>query len=272
MPELPEVQTVVSTLQTQIDQLLIKDVIVYYPKMIQNDVDDFKSQVKNQRIVGFHRRGKYILLELTKGYLIIHLRMEGRFFIRENLKENKHVHVVFILSNNKVLHYQDTRKFGTMEFVNNKDQLDKALSHLGLEATDVAFNGEYLYEHAKTKKRSLKSFLLAQDVVAGIGNIYADEICFYAKLHPAIACHKISKKKWHVIALGIQEILHQATQCGGSSIRSYTDSLGISGRFQLSLKVHMRQHQSCVECHDTIIKTVVANRGTYLCPTCQKRR
>ncbi len=270
MPELPEVQTVVSTLQTQINKSIIRDVIVKTSSIVQQDPEMFRHYLLNKQFIQFNRRGKYIVLKLNEGYLVVHLRMEGRFFIRENIEDNKHVHVVFVLSNNKVLHYQDTRKFGKMKYLKDDNQLQSYLSHLGVEFEDESFNGNYLYNIAKTSKRSLKALLLSQHVVAGIGNIYADEICFYAKLHPATQCDAISLKKWNEIATGVSIILAKATKLGGSSIRSYTDSLGISGRFQLELQVHMRKDKACNVCSTPIVKTKVANRGTYVCLTCQK--
>jgi len=270
MPELPEVQTVVSTLQIQLENKTIQEVIIKTPSIIQQDADVFEQALLNKKFIGFHRRGKYIVIHLNEGYLVIHLRMEGRFFIRDVVEENKHVHVIFLLSNQKVLHYQDTRKFGRMKYLKDIDELESYFAHLGLEATDEKFTGSYLFQKAKNSKRTLKSMLLSQHIVVGIGNIYADEICFYANLHPATPCHTISKSKWEKIVEGIQSILKEATKLGGSSIRSYTDSLGISGRFQLQLKVHMRKDERCYVCGSTIIKTKVANRGTYVCPTCQK--
>lgn len=270
MPELPEVQTVLSTLQQQISHLTIKDITVIYPNIIQNSVEEFKDLLINHQFIEFNRKGKYLIFKFDKHFLIVHLRMEGRFFIRNYIEDNKHIHVVFHLSEGRYLHYQDTRKFGRMKAFKTKDEVDVYLSRVGIDGLDPSLNGSYLYKLAHNKTRSLKSFLLAQENVAGIGNIYADEVCFYAKLHPNTPINTISKKKFDVIAAGIHRILSEATALGGSSIRSYTDSLGISGRFQLQLKVHMRKDESCYVCQSTIIKTVVANRGTYLCLTCQK--
>lgn len=270
MPELPEVQTVLDTLKQQIHGRRILDVFIYYDKIVQNPVDEFKSRCINQEFSDFLRKGKYLIFALTHGFLIVHLRMEGRFFIRTYIEKNKHVHVVFALDDGRYLHYQDTRKFGRMKALHNQQEVDDYLSALGKDGLDPTLDGSYLKKKANNKSRSIKSFLLAQEHVAGIGNIYADEICFYAKVHPDTSISKLSKKKLDDIAQGIKIILEEATALGGSSIRSYTDSLGISGRFQLQLKVHMRKGKACTMCNTPIIKTVVANRGTYLCPTCQK--
>lgn len=270
MPELPEVQTVVSTLKQQIHHQTITNVIVTTERIILQDVKLFKKSLVNQRFEQFLRRGKYIVLKLTKGFLVIHLRMEGRFFIKDDYQPSKHVHVVFELDHKRYVHYQDTRKFGHMIYLQTEDDLDDYLAHLGPEVTDPAFCTDYLYRITRRRSRSIKSLLLSQDIVAGIGNIYADEICFAAKIHPSQPVSTISKAKYGVIVEVCSAILDQATRLGGSSIRSYTDSLGITGRFQLSLNVHMQKDQPCRVCQTPIIKTVVANRGTYLCPTCQK--
>ncbi len=270
MPELPEVQTVVSTLKQQIQHNQITNVFVMTDRIIQQGVDEFKGALLNQRFEQFLRRGKYIILKLTIGYLVIHLRMEGRFFLKNEHQQNKHVHVVFELNHNRYMHYQDTRKFGHMKYLETDDQLNAYLAHIGKEVTDPTFDANYLYSKTRNRSRSIKSLLLSQDIVAGIGNIYADEICFEAKIHPDQTVSSISKNKYGDIVNACIKILNEATKLGGSSIRSYTDSLGITGRFQLQLKVHMQKGQPCRVCQTPIIKTVVANRGTYLCPTCQK--
>ncbi|NLA78204.1 MAG: bifunctional DNA-formamidopyrimidine glycosylase/DNA-(apurinic or apyrimidinic site) lyase [Erysipelothrix sp.] len=272
MPELPEVQTVIATLMRQIKGKTITDVHVITPSIIQQDVETFKHALLQQTIIDIKRRGKYIILILEKGFCVMHLRMEGRFFIETTSAVKKHVHVVFEFHDGTYLHYHDTRKFGHMVYLVDETQLHDYLSHLGIEFDDPQFSGDYLYELAKHRKRSLKSFLLAQEFIAGIGNIYADEICFYARLHPDVACHKISRSQWALIAQGVVEILEKAIASGGTTIYSYINSEGISGRFQLSLQVHLRQGEPCYVCQTPIIKTVVVNRGTYLCPVCQRKR
>ncbi len=272
MPELPEVQTVVSTLQKQIQNKTITDVIVTYPNIIEQDPKYFANTLKGKTFQQFQRRGKYIVLFLNEGFLVIHLRMEGRFYLYDQHQPSKHVHVVFVLDDQRYMHYHDTRKFGRMIYLEDRKQLDAYFSHMGMEVSDPAFDGRYLYRISRNKTRSIKSFLLSQQYIAGIGNIYADEICFAAKVHPNEPIDRISRNKWDKIASACRSILHEATLLGGSSIRSYTDSLGVTGRFQLQLKVHMKKGVPCPVCQTTIIKTVVANRGTYLCPTCQKSK
>ena len=267
MPELPEVETVVRTLETLVLNQTITDVMIHTPSIIYHD-NEFKNHVINQEIIELSRRGKYILIVLNKGTLIVHLRMEGRFIIDHSFEQvNKHVHVSFHLSDGRVLHYQDTRKFGRMMIVSDVNQ---ALSHIGYEYDDTHFTPYVLSEKMKKSHRSLKAFLLSQGVITGLGNIYVDEVCFRSKLHPSIKVSTLSFSEISTIRSMIILVLTQAIALGGSSIRTYTNAMGIDGRFQLQLQVHMRKGQPCVICSTPIIKTVVANRGTYICTQCQK--
>jgi formamidopyrimidine-DNA glycosylase len=268
MPELPEVETVVRTLETLILNQTISDVMIHTPSIVYHDLN-FKHRVTHQVIQRLSRRGKYILIILNEGTLVVHLRMEGRFFINHSFEQtHKHVHVSFLLQDGRVLHYQDTRKFGRMMVV---EDVSKALSHLGLEYDDPHFTPLYLNEIMRKSHRNLKAFLLSQGVITGLGNIYVDEVCFRSKLHPLSKVNTLSFQEITTLHAMIILVLNQAIELGGSSIRTYTNAMGIDGLFQLQLQVHMRQGQPCVNCSTPIIKTVVANRGTYVCTQCQKQ-
>lgn len=270
MPELPEVETVVRSLEQQIAHLTIHDVMIHTPSIAYHQADLLANGLKGQQLKGFDRRGKYIVLHLTNKVLIIHLRMEGRFYINDSSKRmDHHDHIVCALDHNKYLHYHDTRKFGRWHLI-KPQEVDQHFAHLGLEPFDPKLTASYLYKKTRNKTRGIKSFLLSQDVVTGIGNIYADEICFASKLHPDQPVTTISKAKYQKVVEAIQSIMAQAIADGGSSIRTYTDSLGISGRFQNHLAVHTRTNQPCIHCQQPIIKTKSANRGTYICQRCQK--
>lgn len=267
MPELPEVETVVRTLETLVLHQTITDVLIYTPSIVYHN-KEFRNQVINQEIVKLSRRGKYILFILNEGTLIVHLRMEGRFFINENLEQvNKHVHVSLQLKDGRVLHYQDTRKFGRMVVVSDVNQ---ALAHIGYEFDDPHFTPQVLSEKMAKSHRSLKAFLLSQGVISGLGNIYVDEVCFRSSIHPLRKVNTLTLQEISTIHAMINFVLTQAIAFGGSSIKSYTNAMGIDGRFQLQLQVHLRQGQPCFTCSTLVIKTFVANRGTYLCPQCQK--
>lgn len=267
MPELPEVETVVRTLETLIAGCSFNDVHIHTPSIVYHD-ESFTSLVIHRTLQSFKRRGKYILLGLGEHTLMIHLRMEGRFFINHEFdRPNKHVHVSFKLDDGRVLHYQDTRKFGRMLITHD---INQTLHHLGLEYDDPHFTVDYLFKAVMDKKTTLKAFLLSQNVICGLGNIYSDEVCFRARLHPERRVGTLTMNEISVIHREIKFVLTEAIALGGSSIRTYTNAMGIDGLFQLQLQVHMRAKQPCVECGQLIEKTSVANRGTYVCKHCQK--
>lgn len=272
MPEAPEVQVVLDTLQTQIQGCQIKKVDVFYDKLVEfGDIQNLVGEL----ILDFHRIGKYLILETNQYDWVIHLRMEGKFYIYDQLPENlKHIHAIFQLNDQRYLCFHDVRKFGRMWIQNKVEDLYQlnALKNVGYDYTDERVDGMYLYQHIHSSTRPLKAALLDQSIVAGIGNIYANEICFACGLDPRSRCQRISKKDCENLIYETRRILTGATRFGGTTIRSYTSSLGVTGRFQLKLKVHARQGEPCPMCGQPIKKIKVDNRGTYLCQHCQKRK
>ena len=268
MPELPEVQTVLDTLETLIKDKKITDVKVLYPRIVEGDVLRFEADLKGQHFRGFKRRGKYLLFILDDHILVSHLRMEGKYFVMpKGTAFNKHVHVIFTLDDDKELWYQDVRKFGRMELL----PLDYDFSHfkgLGVEPFSVEFDHAYVKEALKKRKLPIKTVLLDQSFIAGIGNIYADEILFKMRINPLCKASDLSDKNIDDLILYTNEILAKANQKGGTTIRSYTSSLGVTGRFQQELLVHTKQ--KCSVCGSEIKKIKVNGRGTYYCPKCQK--
>ncbi len=276
MPEAPEVQTVLSTLETQLKDVMIIDGMIYYPSLIENaDVSSFLQQIKGQSFRQFFRIGKYLGFTLDDYDWIVHLRMEGKFYLYTTLPQDmKHIHAVFSLNNGQYLCYHDTRKFGRMALypkVEEKETLP-SFKNVGWDCLDPRMTSLYFYQRIHTSHRALKMALLDQSIMAGIGNIYADEICFASGLDPRTKCYRISKKDCETILYHTRRIIQGAITYGGTTIRSYTSSLGITGRFQLHLKVHQRKGQPCLICQTPIIKTQVGKRGTYICPHCQKRK
>lgn len=276
MPELPEVETVIRTLEKQLGHPKITNVKVLYDKIIDtSNVATFVEKLVGQRIVAYHRHGKYLVFESEVYYLIAHMRMEGKFYIQtEDEPFDKHTHVFFDLDDGRQLRYHDTRKFGRMylyDKVSDYRQLD-CFKNVGKDAFDESLDGLSLYRIAKTKSITLKQFLLDQKNIAGIGNIYADEICFACGLHPCSKVNRLSKKDMEQILYHTRRILNGAIKAGGTTIRSYTSSLKVDGRFQLQLKVHDKKGESCLVCGSTIEKIQVGGRGTSFCKTCQKRK
>ena len=270
MPELPEVETVARTLENKVGHARIVDVEVRYAPIVGN-LENFADMLKGQSFEKYERRGKYLVFRLTELTLVSHLRMEGKYFVLDPDQQinEKHVHVIFHLDDGRRLCYNDTRKFGRME-VWPKDLDTTEFHDLGLEPFDENMNGEYLKGKMKNRDLPVKQLLLDQSIIAGIGNIYADEICFACGLHPETSCRRLRKQDFENIAAATRDILGRAIEAGGTTIRSYTSSLGVTGRFQLSCMVHSRE--TCGRCGKQLKKIRVGGRGTYYCPDCQKKR
>lgn len=268
MPELPEVQTVLDTLQGRIKNKEIVDIKILYKPIVECSQSTFKKKLIGQHFRKFKRRGKYLLFEMDDITLVSHLRMEGKYFILDNKTPiNKHDHVIFFLSDGKQLRYNDVRKFGRMELI-EKEKDYRVFKQLGPEPFSKDFNLNYCKNYLKNKNIPIKQVLLDQSFVAGIGNIYADEILFSMKVNPRKKANKLSDSNIKDLIANTRRILNRAIKAGGTTIRSYTSSLGVTGRFQLKLNVHTMD--KCKKCGKSIKKIVVGGRGTYYCPSCQK--
>lgn len=274
MPELPEVETVKNQLKDRLINQKILDVLVYHDNIIEHpSVDEFKRKIINQKINDVKRRGKWLLIELDDYFLLSHLRMEGKYnFKQESEIKNKHEHVVFYLLDGKTMRYQDTRKFGKMHLLEkSRLQTSKPLVDLGVEPFDEDFNAQYLKNKIKTKKLPIKTVLLDQSIVVGIGNIYVDEILFLSKIMPTKKAFNITYEECEKIVINTKEVLAKAIKLGGTTIRTFSSGT-VHGRFQNELLVHMHENDPCPICLKPISKTKVGGRGTYYCSECQKKK
>lgn len=273
MPELPEVETVKENLKKRLINTKINDVKVLYNNIIAYpDTNTFEKTLKNKKVKDITRRGKFIIFDLEDYYLLSHLRMEGKYFIKnKNDQINKHEHVIFNLDNNQELRYMDTRKFGKM-FLIQKENIDTIgpLKELGIEPFDKKLTPNYLKEKIKNKIIPIKTALLDQSIIAGIGNIYADEILFLAHVNPLKKSNKLKEKELNNIIKSTKEVLNKAIAKGGTTIHTYTSVDGIKGTYQDSLFVHNKEKELCKVCQTQIKKIKVGGRGTYYCPHCQK--
>ena len=218
------------------------------------------------------RRGKWLIFDVGDYYLCSHLRMEGKYFIKNHDEEiNKHEHIIFTFDDNTDLRYHDTRKFGRMNLVLKKDlETVEGVHKQGIEPIDDKLTKEYLYNNFSKRKLPMKTLLLDQTIISGLGNIYADEVLFAAKINPTKLGTSITLDECQKIVDVSKEIIKEAIKCGGTTIRSYTSSLGVTGRFQQNLKVHKRENEECKDCHSIIKRIVVGGRSTYYCENCQK--
>lgn len=273
MPELPEVETVKESLKSKILNKRVKNVVVNHNNIIEfPDVDKFKMDIINQNINDIKRRGKWLVFELDDYFLLSHLRMEGKFYHKKDSDViEKHEHVIFQFTDKTELRYRDTRKFGKMHLILKENiNKQKPLSELGLEPWDSKLTIEYLKAKFINKKLPIKTVILDQSIIVGIGNIYADEILFFSKVNPLKRSCDLSNAELKSIIHNTKEVLEKAIAQGGTTIRTYTSSEGVHGRFQQQLMVHNRLNEKCNICGSQIVKIKVNGRGTYYCPICQK--
>ena len=271
MPELPEVETVKNSLKEKLLGKKIKKVTIYYDNIIEYpDVISFKKEIRNQTINDMDRYGKWIIFILDDYYLLSHLRMEGKYFFKTKKdKLLKHEHVVFELDNGKELRYMDVRKFGKMHLI-KKEDIKKIgpFLNMGKEPWDKELTANYLKEKYKKRNLPIKTLLLDQSIIVGIGNIYADEILFLSNINPQKKCNTLTTKELDNIIKYTKEVLENAIKKGGTTIRSYSSVDGVHGLFQQELFVHTKT--KCQRCNNAIEKIRIGGRGTYFCPNCQK--
>jgi formamidopyrimidine-DNA glycosylase len=274
MPELPEVETVRRTLEMLAVGKEIKYVSVFWPKMVKlpDEAEQFKDALKGQTIKKIGRRGKFLIFYTESFALVSHLRMEGKYglFAVED-PVDKHTHVIFHFSDGTELRYKDVRKFGTMHlYEKGKEFETQPLADLGPEPFSEDFSVEWLSDKLKKTNRKIKPALLDQKILVGLGNIYVDEALFRAKIHPERIANSLTPEEEAVLYKEIVSTLSEAVEKGGSTIRSYVNSQGQIGMFQLQLFVYGRKNEPCKDCGTMLEKTVVGGRGTHFCPACQK--
>ncbi len=272
MPEIAEVETVRNTLKKRILNKKIVDVKIYYDKMIESDLSTFIPELIGKSFIDIKRRGKWLIFELEDRYLLSHLRMEGKFYIKpSNEDKGRHEHVTIFFNDNTSLRYEDTRKFGRMNLIKKEDlEITESIKKQGLEPGDKNLTSDYLLEKFKHKKLPIKTVLLDQTIISGLGNIYANEVLFAARIDPLKQAGSLKKEECDLICKCSQEIIKEAIKMGGTTIRSYTSSLGVTGRFQANLMVHKRDKEACLVCGNTIQNIKVGGRSTYYCSNCQK--
>lgn len=274
MPELAEVRTVAKTLNERLVGKKIIGVTVNYDKIIEDKIEDFKKVVENNYILSVDNYGKWLFISLGEYTIMSHLRMEGKYFIKPESDEvEKHEHIIFHLDDGLTLRYHDTRKFGRMRIVKT-DEIYKTpeISKLGIEPDNKALTGQYLYNMVKDSNLPIKSLLLDQSIINGLGNIYTNEVLFAAGIHPETLGKNITLNDAKKMVEEARKIIAKATEMGGTTIRSYTSSLGVYGSYQSELKVQSRDNEKCLVCGSDIEKIRVGGRGTYFCPKCQKKK
>ena len=286
MPELPEVEIVRQSLQKKIKKKRIKKVIIRNRNLRFRIPSDFESFLEDKKIIKVDRFSKYLIIHFqNENYFIIHLGMSGTIHIFDNKKPlkftntsfynspylpKKHNHAEFIFDNLKVI-YNDPRRFGFFEIIKNIQDLEKRFKSMGPEPFNNKFDLNYVANYLRQKKKDIKSFLLDQRFVSGIGNIYASEILFASKINPFKKAKRLNKNECLNIILNSKKILQQAINKGGSSIRDFKDISGNKGTFQKEFKVYQQEGAACKrqKCNGIIKKKMISNRSTFFCNICQ---
>ncbi|MEK5253683.1 DNA-formamidopyrimidine glycosylase [Paenibacillus sp. FSL E2-0201] len=275
MPELPEVETVKRTLNDLVNGKQIESVTVRLARIIQrpDDIQAFANLLAGHSIVNVERRGKFLRIVLDGLVLVSHLRMEGRYgLFSKDDPLDKHTHVIFHFTDGTELRYTDVRQFGTMHLFQIGEDLQlPPLNKLGQEPLEPSFTPEKFKQIVSGKSTKIKSLLLNQEYIVGIGNIYVDESLHRAGIHPEVSAKDLSDDQLDQLHHAIVSTLTEAVNAGGSSVKSYVNGQGESGTYQQQLLIYGRKDQPCNNCGTMIEKTVVGGRGTHYCPSCQRK-
>ena len=277
MPELPEVETVTRALSKIVERSKVKSVEIYRTDLRWKVPDDLKEILENDIFEKPFRRGKYILIPTKKdNILLIHLGMSGQIKIKElvpTLLKHDHIRIIIENKNNNLfsITYNDPRRFGYVDYLNKRD-LKKhfLLKSLGVEPFSEDLTKVYLHNIFKKKTTNIKNALLDQKIIAGIGNIYASEILFRAKIRPHRNVNSLESKDLELIINSTKEILKKSIKKGGTTIKDHKQPDGKLGYFKQNLAVYGKKNKKCKDCNNLIEVSIITNRSTFFCNYCQK--
>mgnify|MGYP005813548469 CR=1 FL=1 len=270
MPELPEVETSCRGIEPHCIKQNITKIDVRQPKLRWLVDAELSPKLSGEEISQVKRRGKYILLQTSQGDLMIHLGMSGSLrVVDKKVEVTKHDHIDICLSNGKIIRYNDPRRFGCF-VLNMEGEQHKLLNKLGVEPLTDDFSLDYFYPICKGRKTAIKSLIMNGQVVVGVGNIYAQEALFRAKINPHRAANSISQKRIVDLIEAIKLILQRAIEAGGSSLKDFTSADGKPGYFQQTLQVYGRAGKQCAVCKAALEQAVIGQRNTVYCSQCQK--
>lgn len=271
MPELPEVETTRRGIAQNVTARRIVSVLVREPRLRWRLPTEFASDLEGQTIREVRRRAKYLLLDLDRGTLIIHLGMSGSLrVLQAGTPALKHDHVDLTLSNGLVLRFNDPRRFGSMHFTAEDPSQHALLKKLAPEPLDAEFDAAYLSKKARGRKVAIKQFIMNGNLVVGVGNIYASESLFRAGIKPTRAAGRVKDDELKKLVKGIKTVLNAALRAGGTTLRDYVNADGAPGYFRQRLFVYERDGQPCRKCKTPIRQLRSGQRSTYFCPTCQR--
>lgn len=267
MPELPEVETIKETLQ-DIVGLTIENIRIFKPEYVRR-WENQPEVYAGHKICAVSRRGKFLIFDIEAGlYMVAHLGMSGRIFLEaKDTAVEKHVHVVFALNNGQELWFQDARRFGGLWFIKNPREMFIAM---GAEPLSRRFSTSYLQPLLKGRRVAIKTLLLNQRFISGIGNIYADEALYRARIRPDRPAGSLQQVEIGRLVRAIKQVLRSGIEQRGTTLRDFQDGYKQKGEFQDYLKVYGREKEPCPNCHEPIVRQVINGRSSHFCPCCQK--
>ena len=280
MPELPEVETIRRGLQKKIQNKQIKNIVIKVDKIVKKpSLGEFIAKLKKKKIKEIDRRGKYIIIHLdSENKLIIHLGMTGLLIypydnkITEKEINPKHNHLIFTFTDNTQLVFNDVRRFGKIFLVSNIDEVE-SIAKLGVEPLEGYFTEEIFIQVLNKKKNcKIKSFLMKQEFITGLGNIYANEVLYRSNIHPLRLISSLNKQEVRNLYQQIKLVLVEAVKLRGSTVadEAYRDTDGEKGKFAEKLQVYARKGKPCIRCGNIIEVLKIEGRSTFICPQCQK--
>lgn len=271
MPELPEVETTRRGIAPHLQGRQVCEVIVRQRQLRWPIPRNLNILLQGQTIEHIDRRGKYLLLGMDSGTLILHLGMSGSLRILPvATPAQKHDHLDIILDNDHCLRLRDPRRFGAVLWSRSDPLQHKLLKTLGPEPLSQAFTGDYLWQRSRGRKLAIKSFVMDSKTVTGVGNIYANEALFLAGIHPQRAAGRISRERYQQLVEAIKQVLEAAIREGGTTLRDFTASDGKPGYFRQQLHVYERARQPCHQCGQALRHRVIGQRSSYYCSHCQR--
>lgn len=271
MPELPEVETTRRGLAPYVVGQRVTDVVVRQPQLRWPVTPGLAETLSGRTVDAVTRRAKYLLFAAGDGHLMLHLGMSGRLrLVPADLAPARHDHLDVVLESGWAVRLNDARRFGSALWLDQPPETTRLLASLGPEPLSQAFDGDRLYARSRSRRAPVKGFLMDAATVVGVGNIYACEALFDARIHPSRPAGRVGRARYRDLAAAVKDVLGQAIESGGTTLRDYIGVDGDTGWFQLALSVYGKVGEPCPRGCGTLRKRVIAQRSTVFCPVCQR--
>lgn len=271
MPELPEVETTLRGIKPHLQGNMIHKIIVRQPSLRWPVPVAELQKLQSAEITDVERRAKYLIVHTDKGRILLHLGMSGSLrVLDDSVDAGKHDHLDICLKNQKILRFNDPRRFGCCLLLSEDWRNHSLLARLGPEPLSTSFDATYLYNKSRGRKLTIKNYIMDGHIVVGVGNIYASEALFLAGIRPTIKAGRVSEARYQRLVSAIKQVLSQAIEAGGTTLNDFRQADGKPGYFKQKLNVYGRAAEPCFVCCEPIRSKVIGNRNSYYCPTCQR--